>query len=754
MEEIISGKSYCSICAPHVEGGPYENGQAPRPPFHPGCDCEVVPMVVSQASKERQSYFRMRPARGAGRVDREQRVIYGVSCAQAVEALGHGMELDAVTLAQIVDAGNGTWSGLKSRYTHPGLSSNGMGKFLGRLRSFRVEGDKALADLHLSESAFKSPDGNLGDYVLDLAGEDPEAFGMSIVFDMDRLVWVLADGEERDAKGDRPEEAVSKYPVVRIKKLAACDVVDEPAANRDGMFSSALWGTNVLAAEMYTLIDNEIGRLGVTPERALEFALSYFDARGLNLRKDGSMSELEVKEIALDSVESSSMANVWGTVLRRQGIGALLSASGLAKAAQAAVEASLSQDASPEDVDAAIARQRLALAEVAGAETVKGLKPITAGDMRTAGDELSQAVDWMFGASEVMPRPHLRSVRDIYQVLTGDSEWYGAFYPDRVQFATGTTSAFPGMATNALNKVVQLHYDNQVTYRWFENIVEVLPHDGSTQDVKMVMVDGVADLPTVAEGAAYTEASVGDSSESMAFSKKGVYIGITLEMIRKSDIARMRAVPRALVQASVRTRSGRISFIFTQASGVGPTLADDSTALFHADHGNIATVAFADAEWAAARKRIFAQTVPGTGAKLGLWPRFVLLPIDLYDTALTAFGYGSGDVGKPSGAGTAQNPNPYGESRRGDPRPIPVVVPEFTDTNNWAYITDPREHAPIKMAYANSPGGNAHPAPEVFQVQSETAGLMFSNDVLPVKIRDWFAFGVATHIGVGKNNVA
>ena len=408
----------------------------------------------------------------------------------------------------------------------------------------------------------------------------------------------------------------------------------------------------------------------------------------------------------------------------------------------------------PEDVNAAIELQRAALAEAVGSQTVQGLKPVTAGDMRTAGDELAQAVDWMFGASNVMPRPHLRSVRDIYQVLTGDSEWYGAFYPDRVQFASGTTSAFPGMAANALNKVVQMHYDNQMTYRWFENVVEVLPHDGSTQDVKMVMVDGVALLPTVAEGGAYTEASVGDSSESMTFSKRGVYIGITLEMIRKSDIARIRAVPQSLVQASIRTRSGRISYIFTQASGVGPTMADDSTVLFHSDHGNIATVAFADAEWAAARKRIFSQTVPGTGSKLGLWPRFVLLPIDLYDTALTLFGYGTGDVGKPNSVATAQNPNPYGESRVGDPRPIPVVVPEFTDTNNWAYITDPREHAPIKMAYANSPGGGAHPAPEVFQVQSETAGLMFSNDVLPVKIRDWFAFGVATHVGVGKNNVA
>ena len=57
-----------------------------------------------------------------------------------------------------------------------------------------------------------------------------------------------------------------------------------------------------------------------------------------------------------------------------------------------------------------------------------------------------------------------------------------------------------------------------------------------------------------------------------------------------------------------------IAGIFTTASGAGPTMADDRTALFHADHGNLATVAFSAPEWAAARKRIFSQTVPGTGS--------------------------------------------------------------------------------------------------------------------------------------------
>ena len=53
------------------------------------------------------------------------------------------------------------------------------------------------------------------------------------------------------------------------------------------------------------------------------------------------------------------------------------------------------------------------------------------------------------------------------------------------------------------------------------------------------------------------------------------------------------------------------------------------------------------------------------------------------------------------------------------------------------------------------PAGGRHPAPELFSVAtSPTSGLMFTNDVLPVKVRDWFAYGVSTWRGIGKRNVA
>ncbi|MFN8468268.1 MAG: hypothetical protein U0X20_22100 [Caldilineaceae bacterium] len=402
-----------------------------------------------------------------------------------------------------------------------------------------------------------------------------------------------------------------------------------------------------------------------------------------------------------------------------------------------------------------IGLQRSAVAAAVQPAVVTGMRPITARELRTGADDLQEALDWCLGVQGGrVPPPSLRNIRDVYLAITGDVDFYGVFNPEHAQLAAASTTTLPGLAKNALNKVIRQHYDNLATFRWYERIVDVVPHDGSTQDIDLVMVDGLANLPTVAEGAAYTEAVTGDSAATMSFGKRGVYVGITLEMFRRSDIARMQAIPRELVKAAIRTRSAAIAGIFTAGSGAGPTLADDSTALFHANHGNLATVAFSTTEWAAARKRIFSQTVPGTGSKLGLWPTFCLLPVDLYDTALEAFGYGAGDVGKPNSGGTAQTVNPYGESRMGDPRPIPVVVPEWTDATDWAQIVDPRLHPVIQMAYANAPQGGLHALPEIYEVRSETAGLMFTNDTLPIKIRDWWAYGVATYVGVGKNNVA
>jgi hypothetical protein len=223
-------------------------------------------------------------------------------------------------------------------------------------------------------------------------------------------------------------------------------------------------------------------------------------------------------------------------------------------------------------------------------------------------------------------------------------------------------------------------------------------------------------------------------------------------MIRNSKIDELQAIAKALTIASIRTRSAYIAAIFTTASGTGPTLAQDSTVLFHANHGsNVQTMSFSISAWAAARLECAKMAELNSSKRSVLWPKYCLVPVDLYDTALIAFGYGSGPGGYP---GTPNNDTHiYAVDRPGDTRPVPVCVPDWTDTNDWAYIVDPRIFPVICMAYADNPGGTSHPAPQLYSVTDPNSGLMFTNDTLPIKVRDYFAYGVATWRGIGKRNV-
>ena len=134
---------------------------------------------------------------GTGGIDRayEDSKYRGVIRGVAVMTKGlvkdsRGWEIDDMTLSQVVDAGNKHVNlGVKARFGHPNMSSSALGTFLGRVKNFYMDGDIARADLFLSKTAYQTPEGDLAGYVLNLAEEDPAAFGTSAVigdFDLEK----------------------------------------------------------------------------------------------------------------------------------------------------------------------------------------------------------------------------------------------------------------------------------------------------------------------------------------------------------------------------------------------------------------------------------------------------------------------------------------------------------------------------------------------------------------------------------------
>ena len=141
------------------------------------------------------------------------------------------------------------------------------------------------------------------------------------------------------------------------------------------------------------------------------------------------------------------------------------------------------------------------------------------------------------------------------------------------------------------------------------------------------------------------------------------------------------------------------------------------------------------------------QTELGSGARLGALtsPRYLLVPPELEATALLAVG-GEGLPALADGSISAAGVDL--DARLAAARQRVIVVDLWTDANNWAAAADPRLCPAVGLGFRYGE------TPEIFSVASPTSGLMFTNDVMPVKVRWFFAAGAMDWRGVWKANVA
>lgn len=261
------------------------------------------PAVLDQAPE----YFRTAKATGSqAAVVREggkfsAGLITRVSVITAGEALGHEAWIDETFISQVHDAMLDADAGVKSRFTHPDMSSDGMGKTTSRLFNpeLSADGRQLFADQHFLQSAHKAPDGDLAGYLMDLAAEDPAAYGLSIVFKRDAAAMDGFRIENLDADGEfaSPDPSnVNNYEHVRLHSLYAADAVDEPAANPNGLFHRE----QTIAAEAEAVASFALGlsserpevvRLGLNPDRLRGFASRYLTSHNLELRTKSMSAE-------------------------------------------------------------------------------------------------------------------------------------------------------------------------------------------------------------------------------------------------------------------------------------------------------------------------------------------------------------------------------------------------------------------------------------------------------------------------------
>lgn len=404
------------------------------------------------------------------------------------------------------------------------------------------------------------------------------------------------------------------------------------------------------------------------------------------------------------------------------------------------------------ELQSAIEDQRQMLAELEASRVVLG--PGRVSNMVDSTDRIQAAVDDLFG----LPREKhllglgvqpLSGIRELYLTLTGDHELHGGFHPERVQLAT--TADFSGLVKNALNKIVTNTWDElgRAGYDWWQ-AVSVQEHFTTLNSITGTLVGTVSDLPAISEGGEYTELVVGDSPETASFTKYGGYIPLTLELIDRDETRKLRAYARELASAGMRKISRLVAAIFSANNGIGPTMADTG-ALFNATavttaggHANLLTTALSANQWDVVSQAVYNQPILvkneagsyGIGPAMAVNPKFILVPRALQKTALEIC----------TGSLVREENYVFDNVLKGTA--VPVVVPDWTDANNWAAACDPR------VAPAIFVGERFGLKPEVFIAGDELSPAVFMNDEHRLKVRHFLAVWVNDFRPLHKSNVA
>jgi len=187
----------------------------------------VVCMSNPAAVADGEVRLSVKLAAGEFSVDRSGNgALRNVSILTMGPAIGHDFVVDEVMLRQVAAAINEDPRGKKCRLSHPWMEDAVFYRLGWAMPRAAVDGNKVRTDIEFGKYARSSPKGgDLAAYLMDLADDAPDSIGVSITFQ-------AAEYQERtDAAG------LPLAPAGRIKKLLAVDIVDDPAANPDGLLS-------------------------------------------------------------------------------------------------------------------------------------------------------------------------------------------------------------------------------------------------------------------------------------------------------------------------------------------------------------------------------------------------------------------------------------------------------------------------------------------------------------------------------------
>lgn len=283
-------------------------------------------------------------------------------------------------------------------------------------------------------------------------------------------------------------------------------------------------------------------------------------------------------------------------------------------------------------------------------------------------------------------------------------EVIGLVFREGARAAAGMgTAEFTSILANVANKALLMGWEeNQTTWR---EVCRV----GSLNDFRRTNRTGLSGadlLDVVVEHGEYKYGDMSDRTEYITAGKYGKLFSITREAIINDDLAAFTTIPRKMGRAADLTVNKIFVDLLCSNSGVGPTLNQDSTALFRTSgSANYTTSSGAPtvANLEVGRNLMARQTDPNNGMPLNIQPAILYVPSALVTTGKVLVGSEkdptSSLMGTSSGGNTSINPFYNALKVVGEP-----YLDDTSHTNGtvaWYLFGDPNRHDTFEVAFVD-----------------------------------------------------
>jgi len=186
--------------------------------------------------------------------------------------------------------------------------------------------------------------------------------------------------------------------------------------------------------------------------------------------------------------------------------------------------------------------------------------------------------------------------------------------------ALHTTSDFPALMGSTLNRRLRAAYEeNQPSYqRWARRA----PNAPDFRNIDVIQMSALPDLLKVNEGGEFKYGTASDGKVTYAVTTYGRIIGVTRQTLINDDLRALERLTTGFAGSASRLENRTVYAVLTS----NPTFADGK-ALFHADHGNLASAgaAISAASLGAGRTRMRLQKGL-QGEELNLAPAHLIVP--------------------------------------------------------------------------------------------------------------------------------